>query len=279
MAYKNDDYSPNAKSRALLERAWQHVSSIPYRATSRWLFYRLLQDGFYKGKDDNKKFISLMSRVRHNNYGPWRPDSLSDDTRHPIPHPAGYEDVEDWAESLRQETRIPPLDHWYYQDFYVEVWYEAEAMTPQFEYYCEGVTLRPFKGMPSIDYKFKIAKELEGYAEQYKLPIMILYFGDYDKAGLFIPETSVKDIRGWCGAEFEFIRCGLNEGDSERLGIPENFEHPGSYQWEALPDEAARQLIVSSLQKYVDQSIIEDLKLEAQGAGAKLKEALKNFAL
>jgi len=279
MAYKSDNYRPSKKSQVILARAWEHIHSIPYGATSRWLFYRLLQDGFYRNKDDYKGYLMLLSRARHNDWAEWKPDSLSDDTRRSILHKEGYESAEDWAEALRQETWIPILDHWYSQKSYIEIWYEAEAMTRQFEYYCKGITLRPFHGMPSIDYKFQIAKALEAHAEDYELPIVILYFGDYDKAGLNIPETSVKDIQGWCDVEFEVIRCGLNEGDGERLGIPENFDHPGSYQWEALTDEMARGLIIPWQQKYVDQSVIEALKQEAQVASKKLKAVLQDFTL
>jgi len=279
MAYKSDNYKPNKQSAQILGRAWDHVHSIPYRATSRWLFYRLLQDGFYHGKDDYGKFLALTSRARHNGWQQWRPDSLADDTRNAIEHRGGYRTVEEWAEELRTYGRQPTLDHWYGQEHYVEVWFEAEAMRAQFEHYVRGVTLRPFKGMPSIDYKYKMAQDLAASAEKYDLPVVVLYFGDYDQAGLTIPETSVEDVRGWCDVEFEFVRCGLNAGDGERLGIPENFEKPGAYQWEALPDDAAKELITSSVGRFVDTSILPSMESQAREAGAKLNALLRNFTL
>lgn len=55
MPYKKDGYMPNAESVRILDSAWAHTpgESVPRqaKATARWLFYRLLQDGFYSAKD------------------------------------------------------------------------------------------------------------------------------------------------------------------------------------------------------------------------------------
>ena len=84
MAYVNDNYQPNAKSREILARAWEHVQGVEYQVTARWLFYRLLQDGFYSSKADYEKLLALLSRARHNQWESWRPDSLIDDGREAI---------------------------------------------------------------------------------------------------------------------------------------------------------------------------------------------------
>lgn len=279
MAYHNDDYKPNKASRAILARAWEHVQSVQYRATSRWLFYRLLQDGLYHGKKDYQTFLGLFSRARHNYWEGWRPNTLADDTRQSRGHATGYRNVEEWAKEMVKYGRTPVLDHWFCQEQYVEVWFEAEAMRAQFEYYTRGLTLRPFKGMPSIDYKWGIAKDLEKHEARYGLPIVILYFGDYDGAGVLIPETSVADIEDWCKVDFDFERVGLNAGDGERLGIPENFEKPGTYQWEALPDSAARDMITGAVGTYVDVDIIGGLERQARAAGEQFRQYMQDFSL
>ena len=138
--------------------------------------------------------------------------------------------------------------------------------------------MRPFHGMPSIDYKYSIALELGTLAETYGLPVVVLYFGDYDEGGLIIPETSLKDIRGWCAADFEYIRCGLNEGDNVRYEIPENFDKPDTYQWEALTDAAAADLITSNVGRYVDDDVIEAVGTEATAAEDRLRDFLQNFS-
>jgi hypothetical protein len=140
------------------------------------------------------------------------------------------------------------------------------------------MTLRPFAGAPSIPYKYQAAQDIEAHARRYGLPIVILYFGDYDQAGLTIPATAVSDVREWCAVDFDVVRGGLNEGDAERLGIPENFEKPGQYQWEALPDRAARELITTAIAPFVDVDIIADTQREAHKAGARLAAYLDGFA-
>ena len=40
----NKEYKPHAKEAGILDSAMEHVKSVPYRATPRWLFYRVFQD-------------------------------------------------------------------------------------------------------------------------------------------------------------------------------------------------------------------------------------------
>jgi hypothetical protein len=207
-----------------------------------------------------------LSRARHNEWEGWQPDTLVDDRRSAIIRTGGHTSAAEWLEALAKNGVACKIDHWYKQQNYCEVWFEAEAMQRQFEYYVKGVTLRPFSGMPSIDYKYTIAGDLDEMSERYELPIVILYFGDYDNAGMTIPETSEADIRGWCDADFDFIRVGLNEGDGERYGIPDNIDKPGAYQWEALSDETARQIITGAVGSYVDTGIIGEVQREAHKA-------------
>jgi len=278
MAYINSNYKPRKQGQKILERALEHVNSVPYKVTARWLFYRLMQEGFYTGKDDYKnRFIQLLSKVRHNYYGGWKPWTLVDDTRAAIIKTGGAETVDEWVRFQSGGGWSCKLDHFYRQKYYVELWFEAAAMVRQFEYYTNGVTLRPFQGQPSIPYKYEIAKSLREMQSYYGKEIVILYFGDYDEAGLTIQNTAEADVRGWFGRDLELIRCGLNEGDGERLGIAENFEHPGSYQWEALDDAQAEELITTSVNKYVDKNTIHNTRAEGMKAGGIFDDYVKDF--
>jgi len=278
MAYINSNYKPRKQGQKILERALEHVNSVPYKVTARWLFYRLMQEGFYKGKGDYKnKCIPLLSKARHNYYGGWRPYTLVDDTRAAIEYPGGSKTVDDWVTRMSGRRFACTLDHFCRQKYYIELWFEAAAMVRQFEHYTKGVTLRPFQGQPSIPYKYEIARSLNSSGEYYGKKIVILYFGDYDEAGLAIQNTAEADVRGWCSTDFELIRCGLNEGDGERLGIAENFEHPGSYQWEALDDKQAGELITTSVNKYIDENVVRNSWREGDRAGQYLSDFLRDF--
>ena len=107
----------------------------------------------------------------------------------------------------------------------------------------------------------------------------VLYFGDYDPKGESIGKAAMADIVQWSDAPFEWIRCGLNEGDGERFGIPENPEKPGQYQWEALDDATAGRLIRDSVGRYIDSDVIDAIERQEQEAESRLRAHLARLEL
>jgi len=244
-------YNPQAKTAAMLARALELVNSVPYQVSLRWLFYRVLQEGFYSSKDDYKnKFEPAISQARHAFYNGWRPDTLADETREAIIRGSGFNSVASWLNAVATNLHCK-LDRWNYQDNYVELWFEARAMSQQFEHYTSHMTLRPLGGQPSIPYKWDAAKDIEAASARYGLPVTILYFGDLDTAGETIAQTVERDVRKWCDVDFNFVHCGLNAGQVQFYGVPENPEKPGDFQWEALTDDAARAIITSQTERYL----------------------------
>jgi hypothetical protein len=238
----------------------------------RWLFYRLLQDGFYKEKRDYKNnFTKLFSRARHTNQDGWRPDTLEDEGRAVVVFTGGCRDDQEAFEGMKENVRDAvhvPRDHFFNQENYIELWFEANAMSSQFQHYTRDIDLVPMGGTASIPYKWKIAKRLEAKADRYEKPIAILYFGDEDESGHIIQTTIEKDVRRWTEVDFDLIWCGLTMDQVRRYKIPENFEKPG-YQWEALPDEGASEIITMAVRKYIDPDLIE----EADEAAREFAEA------
>lgn len=277
MAYKSKNYKPNATSQTILDRAWEHINSVAYEVSARWLFYRLLQDGIYSKKNDYQRFLGLTSRARHNEVGGWRPDTLRDETRNRIIYGDGHDNTQSWIHALKCYGVDCTLDKWTSQSDYIEIWFEANAMVSQFKHHTEYITLVPFGGMPSIPYKYQCAQALRRASENYALPISVLYFGDYDPAGETIPKTSINDIRGWCGVDFDFVRVGLNAGDAARYSIPENLEHPGTYQWEALNGDVAGRMIENAVGQYVDRKAIASIEAREKENERALRIYLQGF--
>lgn len=253
-------YQPSKRVEEILDRAWSYIESVNYKVSIRWVFYKLLQDGYFSSKSGYNNLKGYLSQARKRWYKEWRPDTLSDETRSAIYRGFGRRDEEevmfhfpDLAEHI--DTKI---SHFWEQDYYVELWFEAKAMIGQFEYYSEDVTLRPFGGDPSIPFKYDIAESMSSYAGYYGKPIHIIYFGDYDKKGLEIFDSAVKDIARWSRDDFSYERYGLTMEQIEKFNIPENPEKPGEYQWEALKDEDAEELILKALGKYLDFEVIEE---------------------
>ncbi len=238
------------RGRQVRKRGLELVESVPYAVTLRWVFYRLFQEGLYKTKEDYISCAKIIGRARKQFRDGWRPDTLADDTRCRICQTGGYENYEEAVEDLSGTLEAAvelTCDHFYRQERYVEIWFEAKAMIGQFRYYAKGIDLLPFGGDTSIPFKWDIAAHLEGCIARYDLPVTILYFGDADTKGYQIPNSALKDIRAWCDADFEFVHCGLSMEQVRKYGLPENPEKPGQYQWEALSDDGAQEIICGAL--------------------------------
>ncbi len=250
-----DHYQPDAENAHILNTALAIVQSVDYEVSARWVFYRLLQASLYNAKEDYKKWIAIASRARHAAWGGWEPDTLADETRQPIPRGGIFPTERSWIEAVGSAQCS--LDRWYTQPAYVELWYEARAMTDQFRYYTDGITLRPMGGDPSIAYKYAAARALCEADTRYCKPIYVLYYGDLDPKGLEIAETVKADVEKWCDVDFTFRRVGLTPEQVARYHVPENFEHPGAYQWEALTDDAAREIIKSGTDDLIDPEALQ----------------------
>lgn len=299
MAYRNiDNWKPHKKTLAILDRAMEHVSSVPYQVSARWLFYRVWQDGMFPMDGEEAKakaysnFIQVASRARHS--GMWPPDLLADETREMTAFSssgdspevnidsmvtdglyAAREDLkyyEDRLKNYRYECDFS-IDPWYMQDYYTVIMFEARAMFQQFATYTKGLTLCPFGGQPSIPYKFEIATYLERKAHQYGKTVVVLYFGDLDDSGEKIYQTAQEDITKWCSADVRFVRCGLTREQVDSFGLEENPEKPG-YQWEALNDEQARSIINEALPLYYNSDVSERAQRQSEDIREQVEEAV-----
>ena len=265
---------PSEKNKRILDRAMEHIKSVPYRVSLRWVFYRLLQDGLYDDKDGYKHFTGISRKHRREFKGEWKPDTLADDTRPVFYHGWGY-DNKDSAIIGAIENLKTPLTHFTGQDYYIELWFEAKAMYQQFAYYSQGVTLRPFGGDYTLDPKWTVSLDMVEAINRFNLPIVILYFGDLDKKGLQIPYSADKDIRLWSGIDYEFKVCGLNQEQVDIFHLQDNPNKPGTYQWEALTDEQAREIIVGNIEQYIDTEKIKSKEEESKKIQEELIEKIK----
>lgn len=219
----------------------------------------------------------MFARARLSFDKEWRPDTLEDDRRWVIERSGGYESTDAAVNDVRQNVRDAAkisVDHFYRQENYVELWFEANAMSSQFKYYTNDIDLVPMGGTASIPYKWKIAKRLEAAARRYGKPIVILYFGDADEAGHKILEVIERDVRSWYSEPFKVVWCGLTEEQVEKYHVPENFDRHG-YQWEALPDEGAEEIITSAVDEYIDKHIIDEADAEAEAFAEEWREKLE----
>lgn len=271
-------WQPRQRQQQILERGWHWKESVPYEVSARWIFYKLydldhLFSGLHKKKAYHNLFLPLFSKARKQFYDNWRPNSLTDDSRTEVLVGFGYFDEKEWLEVGIGERECI-IDKWQYAENYVEIFLEAFAMKGQFEYFAPNISLVPFKGDASIEYKWRIAKRLEEMAERYNKPIRILYFGDADKKGGEIPQNALRDIGAWCSVSFDFIPCGLTLEQAKGFGLGESIDQPGSYQWESLSHEQAGQLITPYVESVISQGKISEIKEREQEATDKFRKAI-----
>lgn len=276
------DFNPQGRNREILDRAMEHIKSVPYRVSLRWLFYRLLQDALYKTKDDYKgKWVGVASLARKRSYGEWRPDTLRDDTSGMIERVGFFQDrdhVKGSPDAIANMITVT-LDPFYELDRYTIIGFEARAMVEQFMYYTEGMNLLPFGGDAHIEPKWDIAKHIEQAHKWYGgIPTQFLYFGDSDDKGRKIPVAAMKDIQKWCKHPIEFVWCGLTEEQAEKFNLPENPEEPGHYQWEALTDPQAREIISQAMaHNGVDTELIKAKIEEGERITKEWQEKIKRL--
>jgi hypothetical protein len=116
-------------------------------------------------------------------------------------------------------------------------------------------------------------------AEKYGLHgVKIFYFGDCDQKGNQIDVSAFRDIERWCGVPFSLERVGLTLDQALRMGVPENPEKPGQYQWEALTDDQAESLI-EIVRQQIDWDAVEDIKAQEEQIEESVKAHLQQFQL
>ncbi len=283
-------YKPQKKAELWLDEAMKHIKSVDYKVSARWVSYRLLQDGIISSKKYFGQLDKYMSSARKIGYKDWTPFTLADSIREPVnaSYPGSGNPNEIDIEEIAQEQIDTMSDfyidvsRWWYEDNYLEIWYEARAMTGQFMRYAPyGVTLQPCGGDVSIPMKAEGARRIERWSRYTGKPAVVLYFGDLDKKGLQIPQAATNDLLTWCRQPLSFYRVGLTAEQVERFNLPDNPEKPGSYQWEALTDPQAVELIKGAVSQFVSDEAYEKSREEAEkledGAKAHFKELLKDW--
>lgn len=272
---------PRNKTIQILDAAIKHIKSVPYKVSLRWVFYRLLQDGIFKSKGEYSILKAKASKARKSFYGDWKPDTLVDTTRESIINHGESSTIGEKVASYANNVIIK-FNPWIEQENYVEVWFEAKAMVNQFQSIIgDEIVLVPFGGDPSIDLKWQVAQRIGRIARDSHKKVIILYFGDLDPKGKQIPNSAVADILPWSGltegVNFEIVRCGLNPEHISKYAIPENPDKLGEYQWEALDDTSAREIIEEKIAKYVDLDKIEEHREKENLATLQFREYLSKF--
>lgn len=270
MTRKRNGWNPKPKTQMILNRAMEHIKSVPYPVSLRWLFYRLKDEGIYQKKKEYSKFKDICADARHNRWNGWEPDIIEDETRDIFWHGIGSFNESDAIEKIKCE-----YDKLQDQDNIVIILFEARAMHKQFKYYTKHIPLVPFGGDVSIPLKYETAMAVPRLIKRYNKPVVLLYFGDCDKKGNAIQKAAFMDIKRWCPVGYTLIIGGLTLQQAESFNLPPSIAKHG-YQWESLTDAQAREIITMSLSKYHNSSRCKKYETMDTETLARWKEKIRS---
>lgn len=158
-----------------------------------------------------------------------------------------------------------------FQPCYVEVWVEKKALHSIFEPICNewSTNLVVGKGYSSVTFLYEASQRFEAIG----IPIVILYFGDFDPTGLDIFRHLQEKIQFWCQKKLDisFKRPALTETqikkynlipapakitDSRTKKFLEKYEN-AVYELDALDPPDLDRILGDSIKAEYDEDLID----------------------
>lgn len=123
---------------------------------------------------------------------------------------------------LRRMKSFYRADLWQQSECYCEVWTESRSLAGVIEDDCHelAVSLYPAGGFSSITLAYQSAEGIN-HASQGR-PVVVLYIGDYDPAGVLIDQSIERELRQHLdpGVQLEFRRIGITPEQIVQYDLP-----------------------------------------------------------
>jgi hypothetical protein len=189
-------------------------------------------------------------------------------------------------EALANVARTYRRNLWDYQDVYVEVWTEKDALAGVLyeETAKWDVPLMVSRGFASESYLFEAAGAI---TEQDK-PAYLYYFGDHDPSGVQIDRSIRAGLERLAPyAEIHFERVAVLPGQIAELGLPtrptkksdsrsKNFKGE-SVEVDAIEPARLRLMVRECIEQHLDRQALEALKLTERKERETLIEVAQRF--
>jgi hypothetical protein len=149
----------------------------------------------------------------------------------------GFDDIQDRTRSIWRESRTDddPIEairdlpsgvlpnYWGIQPINLEVWCEKDAIVGIVERACQKRHVSYFsgRGFASQSSLYRAGQRIERDRQNGR-PTTILYLGDHDPEGLYIPEYVLEHAKEYSHGNVEVVRLGLNYEDVISYGLPPN---------------------------------------------------------
>ena len=169
------------------------------------------------------------------------------------------------AESVSLAAYWHRVDPWKESNVLVSVWCESRSVAGTIRQTCEdlGVSLYPCGGFASLSLIADGARDIDEDARG--RPVVILYVGDYDPAGVLIPESLMKELRFHLpDLELYEQRLAITPEQAERL--PSKPRNPNekrvphireTVEVEAMPAGELRDVLRQGVETYLPDGALD----------------------
>lgn len=174
------------------------------------------------------------------------------------------------SDFLRRVNSMYRADLWANAEQHVEVWVESRSIAGVLRADCDelAVSLYPCGGFSSMTLAYEAAENFNDVGK----PIVILYVGDYDPAGVLIDRSLERELRQHLrpGLSLEFQRIGITERQIADMDLPANPRKATdkrsahikfAVEAEAMPAADMRRLVRESVEALLPPYALELAKL------------------
>ena len=183
-----------------------------------------------------------------------------------------YDDAGDF---LRRMGHLYRADLWRDSDYRCEVWAESRSIASVILDDCQelAVDLFPCGGFSSLSFIHEAAQQHN--ASQDKRPLIVLYVGDYDPAGVLIDKSLERELREHLRSDIDmdFQRIAINEEQVEQYDLPTKPRKEGdkrsqhlkyTVEAEAMPARDLRALLRLHVETLLPENALHVAKVAEQ---------------
>lgn len=185
------------------------------------------------------------------------------------------------SEFVRSMAGLYRADLWRDADYRCEVWCESRSIASVVQRDCNdlAVDLYPCGGFSSLSFVHSAA-EATNEADDDR-PLVILYIGDYDPAGVLIDASLEREMRQHLNKDIELIfqRIAINPEQIERYDLPEkprkasdkrSLQVKATVEAEAMPAHILRGLLREAVEKLLPPDALHIAKVAEDSERAHL---------
>lgn len=190
-----------------------------------------------------------------------------------------FENASDFVERVSSLYRA---DLWRDADVICEVWVESRSIASSVIELCDhyAVNLYPCGGFSSVSFVHSAAEDLN--SADLRKPVVILFIGDFDPAGVLIDVALERELRAHLDPSIELIfrRIGINMEMIEKYDLPtkprkpsdkRSLHVPFTVEAEALPANTLRSLLEAEIEALLPPMALAIAKIAEESERAHLK--------